>query len=105
VGAEALDADLPGGLSDDGPDGPGAQLRSFQRTHNVDWRLREPGGDSVAAKESCRRSRPESSRPFGTEHTKQAIAQQFGVSKNTIDRIVGPERLQDKASSGHIDSF
>ena len=33
-GAEALDADLLGGLSDDGPDGLGAQLRSFQRTHN-----------------------------------------------------------------------
>jgi len=31
--------------------------------------------------------------PFGTEHTKQAIAQQFGVSKNTIDRIVRPERI------------
>jgi hypothetical protein len=40
----------------------GAQLHSFQRTHNVDWRLREPGGESVAAKESCRRSSSESSR-------------------------------------------
>ena len=27
------------------------------------------------------------------EHTKQAIAQQFGVSKNTIDRIVRPQRI------------
>ena len=26
---------MPICLSDDGPDGPGAQLRSFQRTHNV----------------------------------------------------------------------
>jgi len=93
-GAEALDADLPGDLSDDGPDGPGAQLRSFQRTHNVGTGgCESQGATRWPQKKAVAAAGPSREDPLGQSIRSKAIAKQFGVSKNTTDRIVRPERI------------
>jgi hypothetical protein len=91
VGAEAPDADLPGGLSDQTAQALNSILFS-ERTMST-GACESQGATRWPQKKAVAAAGPSRQVPFGTEHTKQAIAQQFGVSKNTIDRILRPERI------------